>query len=176
MSVVNESPAEPLASFCSLGSLRSSGRYVLSALSQEKQNALMLAAMRGHTECVKYLLNGSDGVDGFDIEAEDENNMTALLLAAENGHDECLEAILAHWRTDWGTVIENHPNAVIIASLSGSAKCVEQLLSCGFDVDYREEGEYDVRLTESRLLTYPGMPGSTDCAEIACASCHWVLT
>lgn len=120
--------------------------------SQDKQNALMLAAVRGHTDCVKFLLAGSDGVEGFDIEAEDQNNMTALLLAAEKGHDECLEAILDDWRTNLDTVIENHPNAVIIASLSGSAKCVERLLSSGFDVDYREEGEHDVRFHSLAVL------------------------
>ncbi len=52
--------------------------------------ALHIAAIKGHTACVKALIQA-----GADVHVVVEGDKTALIWAARNGHVECVEALLA---------------------------------------------------------------------------------
>ena len=51
---------------------------------------LMRAAEKGHTDCVRLLIDG-----GAKKEAKDNEGMTALMFAAANRHMGCLRLLLA---------------------------------------------------------------------------------
>ena len=55
----------------------------------EHMNALMLAAKRGHSECLKILLEY-----GSPVNDQNHNDETALIKAAQNGHMKCLQLLI----------------------------------------------------------------------------------
>ena len=50
---------------------------------------LMVAASRGHAECIAPLLNG-----GASVDAKTNRGVTALMWAASKGHAECIAPLL----------------------------------------------------------------------------------
>ena len=54
-----------------------------------KNNALILAASRGHRSSVRLLIQA-----GADVNTRRRDGYTALMCAAENGHDDCVELLI----------------------------------------------------------------------------------
>ncbi|EEE56100.1 hypothetical protein OsJ_04951 [Oryza sativa Japonica Group] len=125
-------------------------------LSRKKQTPLMVAAMRGNTECVVRLLRGGANVLTFDS----PRARTCLHHAAYYGHAECLQAILGaaaqaqgprgrllgrascvRLLLDKGAIV-SAPTAVYgfpgstalhLAARAGSMECIRELLAWGAD-------------------------------------------
>ena len=56
-----------------------------------QETALMMAAKRGHHECVSILV-----ANGADVNAPCDAFETALMKAAENGHLDCASILIAN--------------------------------------------------------------------------------
>ena len=54
-----------------------------------RNNALILAASRGHRSSVRLLIEA-----GADVNTRRRDGYTALMCAAENGHDDCVEVLI----------------------------------------------------------------------------------
>ncbi|NBR95459.1 MAG: ankyrin repeat domain-containing protein [Proteobacteria bacterium] len=67
---------------------------------EDGATALMLAAIEGHTEVVKLLLD-----KGADVNSRLETGETALILAAQGGHKEVMELLIKKLSTP-----SNNPN------------------------------------------------------------------
>jgi len=101
----------------------------LPANSEEITQALMRAALIGHTSAVRALLDG-----GADVNAIDRNGWTPLMEAVFAGHAETIRALLARGadvnkkdRAGWTPLME--------AASKGHAEAVIILLACGADAN-----------------------------------------
>jgi len=63
-------------------------RYALNVKDQKGQTALMAAAYRGHTDCMKVLLD-----KGANVNIIDKAGKTALMYAREKNHTEIIEVL-----------------------------------------------------------------------------------
>ncbi len=119
---------------------------------------LMYAAMRGHTDCVEYLLQ-----NGAQLDLKDRDGKTALHLAADGGHLEVIKKLVEKGqdvnRKDWG---ETTP--LMEASGKGHTDCVNWLLENGAQVDMEDilgRKAFDLASQKStlRLLRTPSDKG-----------------
>lgn len=88
------------------------------------KTALMWAAIRGHAECVDFLLPFSDAT------VQDYEGKSALMWAAVRGHTECARLLLPHCdpnETEWGT----GRRPLLLAALGHFIETVELLLPHG---------------------------------------------
>lgn len=95
------------------------GAHALGYKYGSHMTALMLAAQRGHAECVRLLIPSSDC-------SLSNGHGTALMFAAEGGSLACVEALLpvsdARWRTPYGA------DAAMLAAKGGHEPCLRALL------------------------------------------------
>lgn len=55
----------------------------------DKTTALILAAQKGHKDCLQTLLE-----EGADLECREDNDRTALMHAAKHGKTDCLKRLI----------------------------------------------------------------------------------
>ena len=99
----------------------------------EDFSALLLAAERGHTECVKALLAA-----GADIKAQNKYGKTPLMYAAAEGQTECVKALLAA-KAEVNAKEKDGQTALMIAAREGHAECVKLLLAAGADINAQDK-------------------------------------
>lgn len=87
--------------------------------------ALLRAAMNGHVECVKALIEHSANIDAEHPETGD----TSLILAAQNGKLDCVQLLLYHGAS---AAHKNNKGetAIHVASYWGHKPCVNLILTC----------------------------------------------
>jgi len=94
-------------------------------------NDLFFAAMEGHTDRVKALLE-----QGVDVNAKDNDGYTALFFAALKGHTDTVKALL-----EQGADVnakKDGLNALFIAAYEGHTDTVKALLEQGVDVNAKD--------------------------------------
>lgn len=110
--------------------------------------ALMMAAYKGHADCVAALLKG-----GATVNLQTGNTAwSALMLAAEGGHTECMRLLSEagadlNLQNSWGGT------ALMLAAMEGNADCVKFLLERGADAAIRSKSgdtALDIAETEHR--------------------------
>jgi len=98
--------------------------------------ALNVAALEGHIECMRELLDR-----GADIERKDKAGSTALLMTVWQGHIECMRELL-----DRGADIESKDNdggtSLMWAASKGRTVCMRELLDRGADVESKDNDGY----------------------------------
>ena len=121
--------------------------------------ALMLAAMNGHSDCVKLLLSQKN----VDINAKDKCCDTALTLAARKGHLDCVKLLLSHDDIDINAK-DNLPGmtALMLAASEGHSHCINALLSHD-DIDINAED----KLGKTALML-AAENGHLDCVKFLC--------
>jgi ankyrin repeat protein len=129
--------------------------WARSALDHRGRDALMLASIAGHAECVEVLLGRCDR------SARDHGGRTALMLAAEHGRYDCLALLL---RADGGALDEpgDSPRAIEYAIFSGCPDCVGLLIPAS---DLGSRGA--LGLTP---LMHAALDGRRACAEMLARS------
>ena len=103
----------------------------LPANSEEIMQALMRAALIGHTSAVRALLDG-----GADVNAIDRNGWTPLMEAVFAGHAETIRALLARG-ADVNTKDQAGWTPLMEAASKGHAEAVMILLASGADANAR---------------------------------------
>lgn len=97
--------------------------------------ALVLAAEKGHTECVRLLLEHR-----ADVEAQrPKDGSTALHAAASGGHAACVKMLLTSGADPNAVMtdgMQGTPMYCAIADGKGAAACVEHLLQAGADPNH----------------------------------------
>ena len=88
-------------------------------------NALHIATIYGHLNCISILLNS-----GIDINSKTNFNNTALTYAAYKGHLQCMELLLARG-ADINSRNKEKLTALHYAALNGHEACVSLLLNKG---------------------------------------------
>ena len=86
------------------------------------QTALMLAAMKGHKECMINLLNRDAKID-----LRSKNGFTALILAAQRYRHECIYILLQNG-ANVNAVADNGMTALHAAAIKNDADCTKVLL------------------------------------------------
>ena len=92
----------------------------------KNRTALMVAAERGRTECVRVLMEREAGM-------RDSGGMSALMVAAGRGHEGCVELLVGK---EAGMKDNEGKSALMIASEKGHVECVRVLVG-------REKGILD---------------------------------
>ena len=90
---------------------------------------LMLAALKGHIECLKELIAA-----GSHINKKDNDGRTALMQAAVQGHVECLKELISAG-ADVNKQCKDQKSALHLTCALGHAECLHELLSAGADVE-----------------------------------------
>ncbi len=93
---------------------------------------IALAAGKGHTEIVKFLLE-----KGANINAKVFGEITALMYASMNGHPQTVKFLLDHGADVNATSNLSRNTALIVASLSGHTEIAKILLDHGADINAR---------------------------------------
>ncbi|XP_047416186.1 cortactin-binding protein 2 isoform X3 [Sciurus carolinensis] len=132
---------------------------------EDGHSALYSAAKKGHTDCVRLLLNAEAQVD-----AADKNGFTPLCAAAAQGHFECVELLIAY------DAHVNHAAArgqtpLYLACKNGNKECVKLLLEAGSDRSIKtQDGWTPVHaavdagnMDSLKLLMYHRVPAPGDC-------------
>ena len=89
---------------------------------------LMVAAYRGHTSIVQYLLD-----EGAPVNTQDVNGVTSLILASELGHSEVVR-VLINYGADVNILAKDtNFTALMFASNHQRTVCVDLLLAGGAD-------------------------------------------
>jgi len=101
----------------------------LPANSEEITQALMRAALIGHTAAIRALLDG-----GADVNAIDPNGWTPLMEAVFAGHAETIRALLARG-ADVNTKDQAGWTPLMEAASKGQAEAVMILLASGADAN-----------------------------------------
>jgi len=86
---------------------------------------MVQAALKGHTSCLKSLLDAD-----ADKDAKDSDRRTALMIAALNGHTACLKSLLDAG-ADKEAQNSDGETALIVAADNGHCSCVEALAQAG---------------------------------------------
>ena len=96
--------------------------------SKLQRTALMLAAERGHTSIVQYLLD-----EGAPVNTQDMDGVTSLMIASKHGHSEVVHVLL-NYGADVNILAKN-PNATALMFACSYQKtvCVDFLLAGGAD-------------------------------------------
>jgi hypothetical protein len=115
--------------------------------------ALILAAERGHAECVRLLVEA-----GANKDATDNFGLTALIRAAEKGRTDCVRLLL-----EGGAGKEANDNngftALMWAARLGNSDCVRLLLEGGARKDAKNNGRWT-------SLMLAAERGKTDCVRL----------
>lgn len=98
------------------------------------RTALYLAAEKGHTDCVKLLLD-----QGASIDAVDKDGHTPLFAAGWHGHADCVKLLLDRG-ANVNTLDKNGISALWIASQQQHVNCVDLLVANGADVNVSFNG------------------------------------
>ena len=96
--------------------------------SELQQTALIVAAQRGHTSIVQYLLD-----EGAQVDTQDVDGSTSLMIASSLGHSEVVR-VLINYGADVN-ILAKEPNstALMYACLYQRTVCVDLLLAGGAD-------------------------------------------
>ena len=105
-----------------------SGADISIKSSKLQRTALMVAAERGHTSIVQYLLD-----EGAPVNTQDVYGITSLMTASQEGHSEVVR-VLINYGADVN-ILAKEPNltALIIACNYQRTVCVDLLLAGGAD-------------------------------------------
>ena len=147
--------------------------YTEEALYPPQKTALVIAAERGHVECVELLIQS-----GACVSIDDTSGRTPLMAAAENGHDRCVELLIKEGikfslekkdgekipYVDWPQENEEEDffinlTALMYASKKGHTTCVNLLLKAGADVNLKDRDDMTA-------LMYGATNGYDDCVEL----------
>ncbi|XP_074124305.1 cortactin-binding protein 2 isoform X2 [Sminthopsis crassicaudata] len=94
---------------------------------EDGSSALYSAAMNGHTDCVRLLLNAEAQVN-----TADKNGFTPLCSAAAQGHFKCAELLIAY-HADINHAAERGQTPLYLACKNGNNECIKLLLEAGTD-------------------------------------------
>ncbi|XP_031794729.1 cortactin-binding protein 2 isoform X2 [Sarcophilus harrisii] len=94
---------------------------------EDGSSALYSAAMNGHTDCVRLLLNAEAQVN-----TADKNGFTPLCSAAAQGHFKCAELLIAY-HADINHAAERGQTPLYLACRNGNNECIKLLLEAGTD-------------------------------------------
>ena len=147
--------------------------YTEEALYPPQKTALVIAAERGHVECVELLVQSEASVS-----IDDTSCRTPLMAAAEKGHDRCVELLIKEGTlffletknnekipyVDWPQENEEvdffiNLSALMYASKKGHATRVKLLLNAGADVNLKDRDNMTA-------LMYSATNGYDDCVEL----------
>eukprot|EP01083_Nonionella_stella_P082770 228553_1 len=102
---------------------------VSSTDSEKRRNALHLAAINGHIDVIRYLLEETE----IDVMSTDTETKNSLHLAAANGHLEIVRYFVNETDLDVVSVVEMHlfkgQNALHLAALGGHHEVVRYLVT-----------------------------------------------
>lgn len=106
-------------------------RHSASVRKTDGKTALVFAAIKGHDDCARLLVQAGAFVDESDL-----NDKTALIWAAERGHEKCVRVLLQA-----GALVDHHDNqgqnALMLGAQWQRESCVRALLKYGARVDAR---------------------------------------
>eukprot|EP00899_Mesostigma_viride_P029480 jgi/Mesvir1/9717/Mv12188-RA.1 len=98
--------------------------------------ALHLAALEGHLEAARFLLDS-----GATVDAVDEEGCSPLFFASREGHEELVKLLLAHGANP--NLHNNDKETPLHKAVEeGNLSIVEDLLECGADVEVFDEAGY----------------------------------
>ncbi len=128
-----------------------------------RRTPLVLAASRGHQECVELLIR-----QGADVNAKDEDDWTPLHSASVFGKVDCLEVLLANAADANARTKElRTPLHMIGFSTEGTEienkRCVEMLIDAGADIDAKD-------IDDLTTLHFAAILGKVDCLEVLLAN------
>ena len=98
-------------------------------------NALMMAAKRGHTKCLKILLQ-----HGSLVNEQNEYGETALMMAAQKDHTKCLHLLLHH-AADMNKKDNYGMTALMFAAADGNVDCTTYLLNAKASLEITDNWE-----------------------------------
>ena len=94
----------------------------------EHMNALMLAAKRGHSECLKILLE-----HGSPLNDQNHIGETALIKAAQNGHIKCLQLLIDYSANI--NVQDDYGLTALMHAAIGNVDCTKILIDAGANLE-----------------------------------------
>ncbi|EFO61036.1 Kinase, NEK [Giardia lamblia P15] len=100
------------------GGMNMTGRVKIAGWNIINGTALMVAALKGHTEIARLLVEKEGGMS-------DSNGWTALMVAAKRGHPDCVKLLL---EKEGGMSDSGRWTALMRAAQEGHPDCVELLL------------------------------------------------
>ena len=148
-----------LVALCSFGETESARELLgkdgvdVDKISLHDRNALMSAALGGHADTVRMLIDA-----GAKVNASNESGMTALMFAAEGGNVDVINALIDRGaeinQTDRG-----RRTVLMHVADEGNAELVAKLIGLGADIDARDN--YD-----GTALIYAVDNGKMDAARV----------
>ena len=113
----------------------------------------MRAVLKGHTGCVKTLLEA-----GADANAEDKNGWTALMAAVAKNNVDCVKVLLEAG-ADVNAKDKDGATILMRAVLKGHTDCVKTLLEAGADVNAK------IKIGGTALMMAAAF-GHADCVKV----------
>ena len=124
--------------------LLEAGANVVTAIDEDGNNALHLAAKIGNDSIVKKLLGHSD------VDISGHKGRTALLFSVIGGHASTAK-ILEHAGADIERKDEGGENALQLAIAEGHHKVIKSLIESGFNVNMKGAGSKTPLITAAEL-------------------------